>query len=280
MKIKLTADSTCDLSAELIQRYNVEIVPLCVVKGDDALRDSIDIQPDDIFRYVAEGNDIPRTSAINTEEYLSIFQKFLGEYDAVIHINISAEFSSCHQNARLAAEGLPVYVIDSRNLSTGSGLVVMAAGDLIAEGSHTAETIVEKVGAMIDKVESSFVIDKLDYLHKGGRCSTVATLGANVLRLRPCIEVQDGKMSVGKKYRASFDRCLRQYVTERLQNRTDISPERIFITHTGCNSVLVDEVKSLVAEFGDFKEVIETRAGCTVSCHCGPGTLGILFVRK
>ena len=280
MRIKLTADSTCDLSAELIRRYDVEIIPLRVVTGDDAYRDSIDILPDDIFRYVAEGNDIPRTSAINSEEYVDVFKKYLEEYDAVIHINISAEFSSCHQNARLASEDLPVYVIDSRNLSTGSGLVVMKAGDLIAEGNLDPAAIVEKVNEMIPKVEASFVIDKLDYLHKGGRCSTVAALGANVLRLRPCIEVKDGKMSVGKKYRGSFDRCLRQYATERLKDRTDISTDRIFITHTGCNPALVDEIRAIITELGQFDEIIETRAGCTVSCHCGPGTLGVLFVRK
>ncbi len=279
MKIRITADSTCDLSRELIEKYNVEIVPLLVVKGDKTLRDGLEITPADIFSSVASGEDIPTTAAVNSTEYREIFERVLQDCDAVIHINISSEFSSCHQNARLAAEDLNVYCIDSRNLSTGSGLLVMEAGDLIAKGMEPA-AIAEELRALTEKVESSFVIDTLAYLHKGGRCSTVAALGANLLKLRPCIEVKDGKMHVGKKYRGAFDRCIKQYVTERLKDRDDLRLDRIFVTHSMCDAKTVQVAKDAVRANAEFAEIYETVAGCTISCHCGPGTLGILFIRK
>lgn len=279
MKIRITADSTCDLSKELIERYNVEIVPLLVVKGDKTLRDGLEITPADIFSSVAAGEDIPTTAAVNSTEYREVFERVLQDCDAVIHINISSEFSSCHQNARLAAEDLNVYCIDSRNLSTGSGLLVMEAGDLIAKGMEPA-AIAEELRALTEKVESSFVIDTLAYLHKGGRCSTVAALGANLLKLRPCIEVKDGKMHVGKKYRGAFERCIKQYVTERLKDRDDLRLDRIFVTHSMCDAKTVQVAKDAVRANAEFAEIYETVAGCTISCHCGPGTLGILFIRK
>lgn len=279
MKIKLTADSTCDLSAECIRRCNVQIVPLGVVQDGRMHKDGVDICPEDIFAFVQQGGEIPKTAAVNAQEYREIFKQALAEYEAVIHINISAEFSCCYQNACKAAEGLPVYCVDSRNLSTGSGLLVMHAAQRIAQGQMDAEAIADELRAMTDRVEASFVVDTLSYLRKGGRCSALAALGANMLRLHPCIEVRGGAMGVGKKYRGSFERVIRQYAQERLQGRTDLDRSRVFVTHSQCEPEVVQSVVDVVRATDAFDEIIVTQAGCTISCHCGKGTLGVLFLR-
>lgn len=280
MKIKITADSTCDLSRELIEKHQIEIVPLSVTSGTMVYKDGIDIQSSDIFERVKAGNPIPRTAAVNAAEYREVFERMLKTHDAVIHVNLSSHLSVSHQNACTAAKGLPVYCVDSLNLSTGSGHLVLEACEMVQQGQMTPDAIADALRLIAGKVESSFVLDTLSYLHKGGRCTAVAALGANMLKLRPCIEVQDGKMSVGKKYRGSYDRCIRQYVQERLEGRTDIRNHRIFLTHSHCSPETIALVKNCICEFGQFEEIIETVAGCTISCHCGPGTLGILFVRK
>ncbi len=280
MKIKITADSTCDLSPELTAKYGIDILPLYIVKEGKSYKDMSEIVPQDIFDHVSAGGEITSTAAINTEDYINYFKPLSEEYDAVIHINISADFSSCYQNACIAANEFEnVYVIDSRNLSTGSGLLVLEAAEM-AQNGESAEKIVHVLTNLALKVEASFVIDKLDYLRKGGRCSALAALGANLLSLRPCIEVVDGKMKVGKKYRGHFEKCIQQYVKERLDGRFDISTKRIFITHTPCPDGLADAVRAEIAKYMKFDEVLETFAGCTVSSHCGPNTLGILFIRK
>lgn len=280
MNIKITADSTCDLSPELVEKYGIEILPLYIIKDGESYRDMQDIVPQDIFDHVNAGGTITTTAAINTEEYTEYFKPLSEQYDAVIHINISAGFSSCNQNANIAAEEFDnVYIVDSRNLSTGSGHVVIEAA-IMAQNGASPEEIVEAMKTLVDKVEASFVVDKLDYLRKGGRCSALAALGANILSLRPCIEVKDGKMGVGKKYRGKFDACIEKYVNERLEGRTDIVTDRIFITHTPCDKKIVDMVRKTIKKHMQFTEIIETTAGCTVSSHCGPNTLGILFIRK
>lgn len=280
MKIKITADSTCDLSRELIEENNIEILPLYVVKDGVSYRDGVEITPQDIFDFVAQGNDPCKTAAASEADYIDCFSRFSSQYDAVIHINISAEFSSCYQNACLAARQFPnVYPVDSRNLSTGSGQVVMEAVRL-ADMGLSAEDIVHRLQELAGRVEASFVIDSLEYLRKGGRCSALAALGANLLNLKPCIEVVDGKMKVGKKYRGSFEKCLLSYVKERLDGRTDLVKERIFVTHTPCDARAVEAVKKSVKQYGGFRQIIETQAGCTISSHCGPNTLGVLFIRK
>lgn len=280
MNIKITADSTCDLSPELVEKYGIEILPLYIIKDGESYRDMKDIVPQDIFDHVNAGGTITTTAAINTEEYTEYFKPLSEQYDAVIHINISAGFSSCNQNANIAAEEFDnVYIVDSRNLSTGSGHVVIEAA-IMAQNGASPEEIVEAMKTLVDKVEASFVVDKLDYLRKGGRCSALAALGANILSLRPCIEVKDGKMGVGKKYRGKFDACIEKYVNERLEGRTDIVTDRIFITHTPCDKKIVDMVRKTIKKHMQFTEIIETTAGCTVSSHCGPNTLGILFIRK
>lgn len=281
MKIKICSDSTCDLSPELVRENNIHIVPLAVAKGEQTYHDGIDIVPADIFAHVAAGGALCSTSAVSIGEYQEVFGKYASDYDAVVHITISAEFSICYQNACLAAKEFSnVYVIDSRNLSTGHGLVVLEACRL-AKSCTDIEAMCQELRELTGRVEASFLLDRLDYMVKGGRCSMVAALGANLLHLKPCIEVIDGKMKVVKKYRGSLAKCLQNYVKDRLENRGDkLEPERIFITHTPMEASIIPDVTSAVASYGLFEHITETTAGCTISCHCGPGTLGILFIRK
>lgn len=281
MKICISADSTCDLSPALRDQYGVSIKPLYVVVDGVPRRDGLDITPGDLFAHVESGKGPCSTAAINVADYIEYFQELRKTYDAVIHLNISAEFSSCHQNARMAAEEVDqVYPVDTRNLSTGSGLLVLRACELRDAGLSAPE-IAREIAALTGRVEASFVIEKLDYLRMGGRCSSVAALSAGLLQLKPCIEVKDGKMQVGKKYRGQLLRCLNQYVTDRLRGRSDLDLSRIFVTHTClADRAPVDAVIQTVRSLQPFAEILETTAGCTVSGHCGPNTLGILFLRK
>ena len=280
MRVKIISDSTCDLSPELLERYDIAITPLCVIKDGKEFHDGVDITPADIFTHVDGGGELCSTAAVSQFEYTQMFTRYAKEYDEVVQINIGSNFSCCYQNACLAAQEFDnVFVVDSGNLSTGQGLLVVAAAKFAQQGVSGIE-IAERVRALVPKVETSFLIDRLDYMRKGGRCSTVAALGANLLKLKPCIEVCEGKMSVCKKYRGSFEKCIRQYVKERLDGREDIATELVFITHAAADTNVVAAAKEETAQYGSFEEVEETQAGCTVSCHCGPNTLGILFVRK
>ena len=280
MKIKILSDSTCDLPAQMLEKYNISLVPLTVVKDGKEYKDGITITPANIFEHVAAGGELCSTSAANIGEYTDIFEKYAGEYDAVIHINLGSGFSTCYQSACLAAEEFDnVRVIDSKNLTAGQGFVVLKACEL-AETMDDLDAIVEELNAFTEKVEVSFVVDKLDYLVKGGRCSSAAALGANLLGLKPCIEVKDGKMSVVKKYRGNYVKCLTTYVKERLEGRDDIDRSKIFVIQTVVSEECYNGVLEAVNTYGNFETVYESTAGCTISCHCGPGTLGILFVRK
>lgn len=279
MKIKIYADSTCDLSAELLEKYSIGIQPLFVEKEGKFYRDGLDIVPQDIYDYVGSGQGICHTAAVNVADYAALFAEVKKDCDALLYFNISSEMSSCYQNARLAAaEFENVYVIDTRNLSTGSGLVILEAAERVAAGVPAAE-IAAEMEELVAKAESSFVIDTLFYLQKGGRCSALVALGANLLKLKPCIEVKDGAMGVGKKYRGKIELCFEQYVKDRLEGREDIRKHRVFVTHSGCKPEVVEHIKELVAGYG-FEEVLVTKAGCTISNHCGPNTLGVLFLRK
>ena len=280
MNIKIISDSTCDLSKELLEKYDIALMPLTIVKDGQAFSDGITITPDDIFAHVAAGGSLCSTTAMTAGEYEECFSKYAAEYDGVLHINISSEFSCSYQNACLAAEDFEnVRVVDSRNLSTGQGLVVLKACEL-AKTCASLDELYEKVVAFTEKVESSFVLDRLEYMVKGGRCSSAAALGANLLNLKPCIEVKSGKMSVVKKYRGNYAKCLANYVKDRLADRDDIDPETLFVTHTPVSDECLEAVKDAIAAYGNFQNIYWTEAGCTVSCHCGPGTLGVLFVRK
>ena len=280
MKIKILSDSTCDLSPELLAANDITLVPLTVIKNDEQFKDTVNITPDVIFEHVANGGSLCTTSANSLGEYADWFEKFAGDYDGIIHINIGSGFSSCYQNACLAAEDFPnVRVIDSMNLSTGQGLVVLEACRLAKEATDLDE-LAEKIRAFTARVESSFLLSRLDYMVKGGRCSSAAALGANLLNLKPCIEVINGKMSVVKKYRGNFDKALPMYVKDRLANREDLDGGILFVTKTPVDDVSYAACMKAINEYGKFDTVYVTNAGCTVSCHCGPGTLGVLFVRK
>ena len=279
-QIIISSDSTCDLSRELIERYNIRILPMGISLGDEIFRDGIDITPDAIYAHAAETGQLPKTSAINMAEDADFFEELTHDGSAVIHFTISSAMSATYNNARVAAEDFEdVYVVDAKNLSTGSGLLVLAAAEMAQQGMEAGE-IARKISALADYVDASFVVDNLEYLAKGGRCSAVAAFGANLLQLKPCISVKNGTMGVGKKYRGKFEKVLPAYVADRLSNSEDIDLERIFVTHAGCDPQLVESVAVLVRNTLPFKEVLVTRAGCTVSSHCGANTLGILFVRK
>lgn len=279
-QIIISSDSTCDLSRELIDRYNIRILPMGVTLGDNSYRDGVDITPDDLYAYVEKTGQLPKTSAINMAENADYFEELTRDGSAVIHFTISASMSATYNNARMAAEDFEdIYVVDAKNLSTGSGLLVLAAAEMAQQGLEAKE-IAQKVSELADYVDASFVVDNLEYLAKGGRCSAVAAFGANLLQLKPCISVKNGAMGVSKKYRGKFEKVLPTYVAEKLANGDDIDLERVFVTHAGCDPQLVESIVELVKNTLPFKEVLVTRAGCTVSSHCGANTLGVLFVRK
>ncbi|MDD4783891.1 MAG: DegV family protein [Syntrophaceticus sp.] len=280
--IKVTADSSCDLSPDILDSMDITLIPLYIlVDGvDKDFRDGVDITSADIFRYVDKEGKSCKTAAINTYDYECFFEELLPQYEGVIHISIGSGFSSCYQNAILAAKNFKnVYVIDSQSLSSGSGYVAYEAARMAKAGAG-AEDICRSLEAIIPKIDISFVIDRLDYLHKGGRCSGVEKFGAMMLQIKPCIEVIDGRLMVGKKYRGSFERCLKHYVKDRLIYGEEIDFSRVFITHPMCSKETVDMVKELLSHDGRFEEIIETNAGCTVANHCGPNTLGIIYKRK
>ena len=280
-KILIASDSTCDLNPELIERYGVKIVPLGVSLSGEQYTDGVDIDPDMIYKHYEETGDLPKTSAINMAEFEDFFAEMTKDGSALIFFTISSEISSTYNNARMAAEAFEnVHVIDTRNLSTGGGLLVCAAGDMMLEGKLSASEIAEKVRALTDKVDASFVIDNLEYLHKGGRCSAVAAFGANLLKLKPCITVRNGKMGVDRKYRGKFDIVLQKYVGEQIGDPDTVSLDRVFITHAGVDQAIVDSCVKAAKVAAPFAEVQVTRAGCTVSSHCGRNTLGVLFIRK
>jgi len=281
MPVKILSDSTCDLSEELVRKYDIEIVPLTVTLGSRSGYDGVDITPEDIYRYVEETGTLSKTSAVSVDEYLRVFRKWRDKGYEIVHFCISGDFSACWQNACTAAkETGGVYVVDSRNLSTGQGLVVLHGADMAAEGASASE-IAQSCEELVSRVEASFVANSIEYLRKGGRCSALAALGANIFQIKPAIEVKDGHMEPGKKYRGKIDKVIRDYAEDRLKGREDIDKKRVFITHTRCDGETIETIKALVQELQPgFEEVLETVAGATVTTHCGPETLGVLFIRK
>lgn len=280
--IVLCADSTCDLSPELIERYQVKILPMHVNLEENSYLDGVDINPDAIYAYYHEHKVLPKTAALNMNEILDFVTPYIEAGNDVICMTLGSALSTTYNSCRLAAleqEGL--YAIDSNSLSTGFGLAVIAAAERIAAGLP-AQQVVAEVQEITKKSEASFIVDNLEFLHKGGRCSAVAMLGANVLKLKPCIEVSNegGSMGVSKKYRGALERVLEDYVADRLSGRDDIDTSRIFITHSGISEERIAIVKAAVEKHMAFGEIHITRAGCTISSHCGPNTLGILFLRK
>ena len=278
--IKITCDSTCDLSPELYERYHISVIPMCVALGERICRDGVDVKPEELFAHVEETGKLPTTSAISVGEYEDFFRSFVVDGYEVVHISLSSELSSSHQNACIAAEELgSVFVVDSRSLSTGSGHLVILAAELASAG-YDGAYISKALDEMKCNLDVSFVLQTLDYLHKGGRCSGIARFGANMLKLRPEIVMNNGTLHVGKMYRGSMEKTILDYVRGRLENAKEVNYDRIFVTHSGVPREIVDKVIALVRELRPFEEVIETVAGSTISCHCGPNCMGVLFFRK
>lgn len=278
--IKITTDSTCDLPAQLLERYEITVFPLGIVKGGKLYHDGVDIRTADIAAHVDAGGELTTTNAVNAADYEEAFRALAEKYDAVIHINIGSGFSCCCQNARLAAEEVPeVYVVDSCNLTVGTGMMVLAAAEAAEAGKSVGE-ILALLEDMVPRLETSFVLDRLDYMKKGGRCSAVTALGANLLKLHPCVEVIGNKMSVTKKYRGAIAKVAADYVRDRLRDRTDLDPHAALIVDTCPDDELASIARQILAEDGRFERVYEAKAGCTIFCHSGPGTLGVIFLRK
>lgn len=279
-KIKITCDSTCDLNPELYERYHISVIPLCVSMGDRLCRDGVDVKPKELFAYVEETGKLPTTSAISVGEYEEFFRPFVQDGCEIVHINLSSELSSSHQNARIAAQGIGnIHIVDSRSLSTGSGHLVILAAELASAG-YDGAYIAKALDEMKENLDVSFVVQTLDYLHKGGRCSGLARFGANVLKLRPEIIMENGRLYVGKLYRGSMEKTILDYVRGRLEKAKAIKYGRIFVTHSGVPREIVEKVVALVKELCPFEEVIVTLAGSTISCHCGPNCLGVLFFQN
>lgn len=278
MKIKITSDSTFDLNKDYIEKEDIHVFPLYIRFGDQEFTDNQTITADEIMRRVSGGEAIPTTAAVSIGDFKEKFEELVDEGYAVIHFDISSEMSSSYSNARLAAEGLKdVYIIDSRTLSSGIGLLVCYACDLREKG-YDAATIYEKVLERIPYVQASFVIDKLDYLYKGGRCSMVSYLGANLLSIKPTIQLRNGKMGVGKKRFGSYTHCVERYILETLEEFSNPDNTRVFFTSTTVTDEISELVLKLLKENTNFKEIIVNHAAGTITSHCGPNTLGILYI--
>lgn len=279
--VKIIADSTCDLSRELLEKYDVDILPLYIILGDREYEDGSGISPDEIYRWSDEQKTTPKTSACSLEKTLETFRSVLDEGREIVCFSISDSMSTSGNVMRMAAEELGasdrVHVVNSENLSTGIGLMVIEAAILARQG-RTAAEIVRHVEALRPRVRASFVVDTLVYLHRGGRCSGLAALLGGTLKLHPRILVENGRMIPGKKYRGRMSHVLMHYATEMENELRAAKPDRVFITHSGCDEADVEAVRSYLQSLNHFSEILITRAGGVISSHCGPGTLGVLFI--
>ena len=268
--IKIISDSTCDLSQEVLEKYDIDIIPLHIVKGNEELEDGPAIDISALYKWADENKTTPKTSAPSIETAMNIMRPYIEAGREIICFSISGEMSTSGNVIRMAAEELEaedaVTVIDSRNLSTGIGLLVVEAAIMAAE--------------LIPKVRASFVVDTLVYLYRGGRCSAVSALIGGALALHPMIVVKDGKMDASKKYRGKIGKVIKNYARDLENDMKNAMPDRVFITYSECDEKIVDEVRDYIASLGIFKDIIETRAGGVISSHCGPGTLGVLFISK
>ncbi len=279
-KVLITCDSTSDMTLEQKQEYGIKTIPLYVRIQDNEYRDGIDITSDVMFEKIKQCGQLPKTAAVSMQDYLDFWKPFRDEGYEIVHLCISSEMSVCFQNCRMAAEEIGgVYAVDSHNLSTGIGLLGILGANLAKEGK-SAKEIYDILMEKREKLNVSFVLDTVDYLAKGGRCSAVTAFAAGLLRLRICIEVQNGKMDVCKKYRGKMSQVLTDYVRDRLNEKVDADLDYIYITDSGVAPEIREKVKQTVLEMRPFANVLFSTAGCTVSSHCGPGTLGILFFEK
>ena len=278
-KVKIISDSTCDLSEELLAQFDVAVLPHPIVRDGELLQDNVTITPDDIYRHYEQTGRLCTTSAPNTYDYEMCWKPWLDEGYEIVHFTISSEMSTAYNQAMLAAEETGhVYPVDSRTLSTGIGLLVLEACDLREQGL-SAEKIAAKVREDADKCQASFLVDVIEYLWKGGRCSSVAAIGANILKLKPRIDVLNGNMLSTKKYRGRTAKCFEAYADDLLKGKDNIRQNRIFITHSGIDPDIIELIRTKINEWQpDIENIYVTRAGGTISCHCGPGTLGILYM--
>ena len=281
--IRIISDSTCDLTKELLAKYDISILPLHVVLGDKDLLDGVTITPDEIYEWADANKTTPKTSAPSIEDAIDLFRPFIENGDEIIYFSISKEMSTSINVINLAADELEatdkIHVIDSANLSTGVGHLVLEAATMAKEGMN-AKDIVARIEELKPLVRASFVVDTLTYLHRGGRCGSVAALAGGVLKLHPKIVVEDGKMNATKKYRGKMDSVILSYAKDMEADLKNAKTDRVFITHSGCNEDIIQSVHSYLKDLNVFNEIIITRAGSVISSHCGYGTLGVLFISK
>lgn len=280
--VKITCDSTCDLSQKFYTENQIEVIPMVISLGEDTFFDGVDVHPKDIFAYAEATGTLPKTGAPSIGTYSEVFHRLTESGYDVVHISLSSSLSSGYSNARIAAEEMEnVWTVDSLNLSSGSGLLVIAAAEL-AEAGKSGREIFEALEELKTRLDSSFVLQTLEYLKMGGRCSPLKALGANMLKLRPEIVVstQTGTMSVGTKYRGNIERSVTDYICGRLENRTDIDLGRIILCHSGVPEEILEKCRKLILQLQPFEELIDATAGCTISSHCGPACLGVLFIKK
>lgn len=279
--IKILSDSTSDLSKELIEKYNISILPLQVNLGDESRFDGVDIQPDEIYAWADKNGKTPTTSAPTPDSVIDLYKQYAEDYD-IIAFTISSEMSSTYQTFCNAANEFPnsrITVIDSRNLSTGIGLQIVTAGEMIANGADY-DAVVNKIYEIIPKVRAGFVVEDVLFLHKGGRCSAMAAFGATALKLRPTLKVVDGVIKVDKKVRGDIHSATMKYAQGLEEGILNADEDVVFITHSGTDQAIIDDVYAYVSGLNKFKNIYITRAGCVVSSHCGAGTLGVLFISK
>ena len=276
----ITADSTCDLSPELLERFQIKTIPLTIQLGDDSFLDGEGFTPELMYARYHQDGTLPKTSACSIQQFIDFFSQFTAAGYEVVHLDISSELSCSYANACLAAQELEgVYPVDSQMLSTGVGLLAIEGAECRDKGM-SAEEIARHLDALKDKVDTSFVLDTLEFMWKGGRCSAVASLGANLLKLKPALEMKEGKLGVYKKYRGSITAVYQQYIRERLAGKR-VRPGHVFITESGeIEAATLAQLDNLVRELIPVKEIHHTTAGCTVSSHCGPKTLGVLFINE
>lgn len=279
--VKVISDSTCDLSKELLEKYDISILPLHILLGEDEYEDGRDITIEEIYEWSEAHKETPKTSAPSIERTIELFEPYVKKGDEIVCFSISGTMSSSGNIMRMAAEQLEaessIHVIDSQNLSTGIGLLVVEAAAMAKEG-RTSQEIVQKMEELIPRVRASFVVDTLVYLHRGGRCSGLAAMAGGALKLHPRIQVVDGVMQSAKKYRGSIEKVILSYVKDMEEDLKTADGTRVFITHSGCDKEIVEQVRQYLKDLDVFAEIWETRAGGVVSSHCGPGTLGVLFI--
>ncbi len=279
MKIQITADSTCDLSQELYQKYDIKVIPFVVTLGDETYLDGSEIKPEDIFSYFDKNKELPKTGARSPEDLKKFFEPILKDGYEIIHFGIGSKLSSGYANCELVAkENSKIHLVNTKTLSSGSGLLAIYASELARTGKYTASQIAEMASKRADFHQTSFIVERLNYLYKGGRCSMISLLGANLLGIKPCLQLKDGEIKVGKKYIGSTPNCLKKYIQDELSIYNTPDHTRVMITYSTATDKMIEMAKSTLESYGKFKEILITQAGGVISSHCGENTLGILYL--